>query len=105
MDIKSMTFGICNIKCPTKGPIECVIVSNKYKHELSISGYIRNIWKNHAFDDMTYPPVYLIKIMESYYDLEEIHLFWKYLHWKISVEDILNNTVFGKQPNDDMSYK
>ena len=61
-----------------------------------MSGYIRGITE---ISDISYPPIYLIKLLKSYYCLEFIHLFnaiWKNYtsqHWMISVDDILGEKI------------
>ena len=83
------------IKCPIRGRVNVAVGNDKFKQELITSGFVRTLWKNKEFSDvMRYPPVYLIKLMASYYDEEEVYLFWRYLAWRMSLNDILNNTDF-----------
>ena len=85
----------CKIKCPVKGSVKVAVGNDKYKQELITSGFVRNLWKNKQFsDNMRYPPVYLIKLIQSYDQQDEVYLFWRHLGWRMSVDDILNNTDF-----------
>lgn len=94
MDVECFVINKCKIKCPARGSMRSIAFDNEQKMGLITFGFIRNLWKNKAFKNMIYLPVYLIELVQIYAITEELHLFWGNLHWTIQIDDILNNTNF-----------
>ena len=95
IDIESMKCGKCDIKCPVRGNVKCMMNNDKAKQEKTVSGYIRHLCKNGELDDKRVPPVYLKRLIGSYVECEIVYLFWKYLGWTISVDSLIHNTHFN----------
>ena len=63
--------------------------------EIVSNGYIRDCWNKNKdeMEDVRFPPIYLIKIIEKYCCNKEVHLFesgGKMKHWKIEINQILS---------------
>ena len=96
LDVKLQKVYKCDIKCPITSGVKCAVSNTVHpKQELITFGFIRNLWKNKQFSNMRYPAVAVSKLIDLYGTGEEtIHLFSRYLHWTMDVEEILNNTHF-----------
>ena len=49
-------------------------VGGSVKNELLINGWIKELFKDMKFNDLSLPPMYIIQLIEKWYDQEEIHL-------------------------------
>ena len=95
INVESKKLVKCKIKCPTKGSVRVAVGNDKFKQELITYGFVRNLWKNKQFNDnMKFPPFYLINLIVSYDQQEEVYLFWRYFGWRMSIDDLLKNTDF-----------
>ncbi len=92
--VRDEKFKRSNLKCPRKGEFEAITVCDKVKDEVITTGFVRGQWRLCGIGDHLFPPQYLIKLMNSYYLNEFIHLFgcWSGEHWKINVFDIVPST-------------
>ena len=92
----------CKIELPKSGP--CSIVRVNMKHEILTIGWMRRLFRTKEFKDLILPPIYLLKMISSWYSQEIIHWFdvWytreKYRnknethsHQKIHLKYILSN--------------
>ena len=61
--------------------------------ELVTSGYIRRCWCLSEFKNIGYPPVYLIKIMETYINFEVMYNLEDDGLYRIKVDDILSGMI------------
>ena len=95
MDIELRKWGKCDIKCPVRGSVKCIVNNDKDKQEKTVSGYTKYLCKNGELDHERVPPIYLIRMIGKYVECEMVYLFWKYLGWTISVDALLNNTHFN----------
>ena len=67
-----------------------VIPRHEVSDEMSVSGFIRNLWKEKGFDEIRYPPQYLIEIISGYYQNEMLYLFrGNNPVWMINTDEIL----------------
>ena len=97
MSLKTNLLKNSNIKCPVKYNWETTITNDEYKELLMMSGYIRELTE---ILNISYPPIYIIKLLQSYYCLEFIHLFTmassNFKHWMISTDDIFDEKDYLK---------
>ena len=91
MDLQTMIVwdtnidGIQGIMCPI------CIKDDDITKELLMNGFIRESWKLSEYKLMRYPPVYLIKIMQKYVNLEVIYCLDDDEFNRIKVDDILSD--------------
>eukprot|EP00483_Globobulimina_turgida_P010456 UN10477 len=90
LSLETMDFKQCKLKCPMKSKFNAVIVDNFENHQLVV-GYVKDLWRMKKFANIMYPPKEVINIIQRYYYNQEIHLFADKSHWKVNVDDILNN--------------
>ena len=90
LDIITMKVRKSKINAPSSYAVTLCVTQNINK-QLSTSGFIRKCWTLKEFTGMRFPPVYLIKIVESYVNFEIIHYLNTTGYWIINVDDILNN--------------
>lgn len=95
IDLLSMKVVKSKIVCPLrKGRFHCVVTNEDVKDELICNGYIRENWNYDKQCTLQILPMYLIKLIQSFYSDQIIHLFETYAkigHWKIKMNDILLN--------------
>ena len=89
------SFTKSTVKCPVKGAFKAFVITDELKDELSVYGFIRNLWKVASISEHLFPPQYLIKIIDKYHHNEDVHVisgrhshFGK--HWKMNVFQILS---------------
>ena len=89
--LKTMTFGICDIRIPcTEYFCTATIKNDVFDNELLINGYIRNI----TYKIGVNIPNEINKLILSWLSIEVIYLLSIQGHlWKIDVNDILNATI------------
>eukprot|EP01084_Bolivina_argentea_P034634 64122_1 len=100
LDVEKVKLFECSIKCPVSNVVQTAILNDYKMEELISFGFVRDNWKNKQYKNILFPPFYLIKLIQSYYWKDEIHLFWTMFHWKIRIDDVLNNII----PFDEESY-
>ena len=85
------------IVCPLKkGYFHAVVNSEDIYDEIICNGYIRKYWNRDNQGTLRILPMYLIKLIQSYFSDQIIHLFETYSkigHWKIKMNDILLNVL------------
>eukprot|EP01084_Bolivina_argentea_P111923 199636_1 len=103
LDVATMKFRKSSIICPEKACVHAINMYDAEKDMLLTFGYIRNIFNLPQCNAMSFPPIYLINIISSYYSNE-----WIFVttivkanlnheskingrHWKIKLDDILNH--------------
>ncbi len=93
LDIKTMLFTLSNIICADKGKTAAINMNNIEQEELICFGFIRKIFKQHTFKNLSFPYFYLIKIIVSYYNNEWIYLMNTSTgnHWKIALDRIITS--------------
>ena len=84
----------CKIKTPKPG--RCMLVQMNVRYEILVIGWIKELFKTKEFKDLILPPIYLLKMISSWYDEEVLHWFGKeqndvYNHQKIALKYILSN--------------
>ena len=57
------------------GMTAAVIPDHKVMDDLCVNGFVKDIWKAKEFNNMRYPPHYLIQIMSKYYQNEVLLTF------------------------------
>ena len=80
------TFKKSNVKCPKQDEYKAFTVNNKKRDEIITFGFIRDQWRQCSLNIQLLPPNYLIRLINSYYLNEWIHLFTNYRrksHWMI----------------------
>ena len=65
----------CKIKTPKPG--QCLLRQMNVKCEILIIGWIKELFKTKEFKDLILPPIYLLKMISSWYDEEVLHWFGK----------------------------
>ena len=84
------TFHRSNIICAMTGPSETFTINDKKNDEMTVFGYVRNEWKLSDISDQLFPPRYLIKMIQTYFLNEYVHLIDIFSgHWKCDVFDIM----------------
>ena len=87
------------IKLPAEQRDPKIAITGGYKDQLLVTGYVKQTFATSEFNELLLPPVYIIQIMERYYNTETLH--WMYtkrieneikrIHLTIPVRDILTN--------------
>ena len=81
------------IVCPLKKGYFHAVINNEYIYdEIICNGYIRKYWNRHNQGTLKILPMYLIKLIQSFFSVQIIHLFEIYAkigHWKIKINDII----------------
>ena len=81
-----------NLKLPYKWDVthRPVAVIRKYKlsDDLTVDGYVRNIFQEKEFKDMIFPPQYLVQIISRYYENGVLYVFDKQRIYKLKLDDI-----------------
>eukprot|EP01084_Bolivina_argentea_P260336 439615_1 len=86
-DSQTMQVKKSKIKMPFFGQCQMVIPkSNKRNKNVILSGYVRNAWKNDSFNELIYPPLYLVDLMTTYYSNGYAYLMDTGFH--VSTQDI-----------------
>ncbi len=90
--IKHQTIRKSKMKCPLKGLFTGITVSDSYKDEKAVFGFVRKECKIFAVDDHYFPPFELLHLIHSYYLTEYVCLLEKLRkkHYKISTFDIVS---------------
>eukprot|EP01084_Bolivina_argentea_P251776 422425_1 len=92
LEVKTMKFRNCNIKCPKEGTFHAVMVNNEYSDKLLSCGFINQCFNSSEFNNIQVLPHYLIKLIRTFVCTEFIHLLIEDedgSHWKINVDDII----------------
>ena len=73
-----------------------IAITGGYKDEILVTGYVKMMFKIKEFKELTLPPVYMIQIIERYFNMETLH--WiddrsmdDHTHFAIGVKEILTN--------------
>eukprot|EP01084_Bolivina_argentea_P203114 346947_1 len=82
-NLETMTIKKLQIKCPVKSSFYAVVISNTMYDKIIITGFIRKLYMTHVITE-------IVGIILNFCKHEEIHLFNKTNHWKISL-DIIHN--------------
>lgn len=99
MDLNKRKWYQCKILTPSYSrSFRAIIMNNDNKQEIIVSGYIRfNLLKN-IKNNKLFPPSYIIKLIQTWYKNEYLHLMeysWhSKSHWKIKLDYILNNIIY-----------
>ena len=100
--VQDQKFTKSTVKCPSaKKPYnynkyvhqQTFAVHNKQNDELAMFGFVRREWKLSGIEvDYIFPPYYLLKVMQTFYWNECVHLFnaWNGKHWRVDIFDILD---------------
>lgn len=66
----------CAIQMPPAiaGPCHAICMKDEENDELTVNGFVRNLYKQEPFQKMQYPPNYLIKIIQNKYYNEYLHI-------------------------------
>ena len=86
------TFHRSNIKYPMRGYLKAFTINDKENDEMMVFGYMRNEWKLSDLAGHLFPPRYLIKMIQTYFLNEYVHLTHlpTGLHWKCDVFEIVH---------------
>ncbi len=57
-----------------------IIMAEPLRQELIISGYVRECWSKCKIGDDRYPPVHLVKVMQSFCTEEYLHILTRKMH-------------------------
>ena len=99
VNMKTLQVTKSKLVCPIAGDdwvYQCkayvIIPNNEVTNKMLVHGYVRKVWKRWIFRrDLSYPPHYLIQIIEHYYQQDVLYLFRaNILVWEVLVDDILN---------------
>ena len=75
------------------GDIHAVIPKN----DLRVNGYVKNLWNGKKFDNIRYPPHYLLQIIVKYYSKNGvIYLFRGNDMVRLNIDDILEENTDKK---------
>ncbi len=90
--VRDQKFKNSSIKCPRIAAFDAVTINDTQMDEMTVYGFVRNIWKASEMSDHLFPPHYLVKIIIGYYLCEFIHLFERKSgeHWRVNVFDIIS---------------
>ena len=77
------------IKCPQKGKCGLVTLGGGIQDELLVIGWIKDLFKTINFKHLSLPPMYLIKLIQSWYNQEMIHWLQPQEHYSIKLKDVL----------------
>eukprot|EP01084_Bolivina_argentea_P257307 433472_1 len=92
-------IGASEIKCPKESKnFHAITMCNDMEDELIVFGYIRSLWRNdNIFDSVTFPPFYIIKLINDWYCNEYLHILETVndpvYHWKIHVDKIIESMM------------
>ena len=78
------------IKCPQKGICDLVRFGGGIQDELLVIGWIKDLFKTTDFKHLSLPPMYLMKMIQSWYNQEMIHWLQKNEHYAIKLKYILS---------------
>ena len=92
INMASFRLNKCKIKCPVTGKVSVGVDTGKHRNKMTTFGFVNDLWKNPEFNGMVKPPLYLINYIVAYGQQEDLYLFWRNLGWRISVNDLLDNT-------------
>ena len=91
LDLKKMHLKRSNIKTPNEIKVTAMSIrSNCIKEQILSFGYFRHCWNSSDFAKIMFLPHYLIKIIDSYFAIEIIHIMHYGEHWSINIDQIMN---------------
>eukprot|EP01084_Bolivina_argentea_P240260 403688_1 len=89
-DLKRYSKWISNICLPTNVKnCQAMIRSNIGKEEMLTFGYVRDCWNGSEFNNIQYPPLYLVKLIDSFHVIETVHIMTAERHFCINVDHII----------------
>ena len=97
IDLKNNFIHKTKIVCPlVRGYFHCIMLNEDKNDDTICKGYIRQCWNDNQEINKTLQilPWYLIKLIQSYFSDQILHLFETYEkigHWRIKMNDILKN--------------
>eukprot|EP01084_Bolivina_argentea_P305959 528605_1 len=74
-----------------------VVPNSEINDELTSFGFVRKLWQKTEFNDLLFPPHYLIRLISLFYNNDYVHLInadytdkFKGWHWRMKVDTILD---------------
>ena len=92
-NLRKMDFFECTIKCPFKGAMHAISMTNEHQDELLVFGFIHESYQNKEWNNILKLPIYLMKFVLKFIVTEYIHILGQYnrKHFKINVDHLLTS--------------
>jgi len=95
IDLIQMTMRKSSVVCPiSTGYFHAVLVDEEVTDQWLCDGYVRECWTEREMQHLVCLPVYLVRLIQSFYSDQIVHLFENYRqigHWRIKLNDILSS--------------
>eukprot|EP01083_Nonionella_stella_P217723 781471_1 len=93
MDLHTSKSNLCNIHGPVALTSEptLFIVGDEMREGLIVFGYMRRCWNEYDIGLDIFPPQYIVNLIKVWFVQDYVHFLHEKDHWRIPVDDILNN--------------
>ena len=104
-NLNNMTFYQCTIKCPFKGPMHAICMTNENEDELLVFGFVNYLYRNKEWENILKCPFYLITFIQKFIVTEYLHILGCDIqyhhgeHFKINIDRLITSIMYDEKTN------